>query len=74
MKIIKRFPHCDQRILHAPGVCEFCDKQQEWQELRQAWGINFTGQHDPEKIICPAEQARTLENMEKWYGNVPQKK
>lgn len=36
-------PHCDQRVLHAPGECEFCDARPEWQALRQAWGIAFTG-------------------------------
>jgi len=44
--VIATFPHCDQRILHAPGECEHCDTQQEWQELRQSWGIAFTG-HTP---------------------------
>lgn len=38
-----RFPHCDSRILHAPGECEYCDEVPEWQELRKAWGIAFTG-------------------------------
>lgn len=37
------FPHCDQRVLHAPGECEFCDACPEWQALRKAWGIAFTG-------------------------------
>jgi len=36
-------PHCDSRVLHAPGECEFCDQRPEWQALRQAWGIAFTG-------------------------------
>ena len=40
---IAQFPHCDQRILHAPGECEHCDGHAEWQELRKAWGIAFTG-------------------------------
>lgn len=43
---IAQFPHCDSRILHAPGECEFCDRRSEWQELREAWGIAFTG-HQP---------------------------
>lgn len=38
------FPHCDQRILHAPSICEYCDRHPEWQALREAWGIAFTGQ------------------------------
>lgn len=40
---ISQFPHCDQRILHAKGECEFCDRHPDWQELRKAWGIAFTG-------------------------------
>ena len=43
MSEIAQFPHCDQRILHAPSECEFCDGHPEWQELRKAWGIAFTG-------------------------------
>lgn len=43
---IDRFPHCDQRVLHQPGECEFCDRHSEWQELREKWGIAFTG-HSP---------------------------
>jgi len=38
-----QFPHCDPRILHAPGECEFCDDRPEWQQLRTGWGIAFTG-------------------------------
>src|SRR5579863_1890110 len=65
-----QFPHCDQRILHAPGECEFCDERADWQELRQAWGIVFTG-YEPEgtELPCPADHARG-ENVNKWYGNV----
>lgn len=37
------FPHCDQRILHAPSECQWCDEYPEWQKLREAWGIAFTG-------------------------------
>jgi hypothetical protein len=43
---IAQFPHCDSRILHAPSECEYCDRHPEWQELREAWGIAFTG-HPP---------------------------
>lgn len=44
MTDLGQFPHCDQRILHKPGDCEFCDMRPEWQALRKAWGIAFTGQ------------------------------
>lgn len=41
------FPHCDSRILHAPeDDCEYCNRHPEWQRLREAWGIAFTG-HAP---------------------------
>lgn len=42
--MIAQFPHCDSRVLHGPGECRYCDSHPEWQELRQAWGIAFTGQ------------------------------
>ncbi len=65
------FPHCDPRVLHAPGECEFCDMRPEWQELRQSWGINFTGKNDPEKVQCPAEKARGIDSINRWGGNRP---
>lgn len=78
--MINQFPHCDARILHAPGECQFCDKHPEWQELRKIWQIAFTG-HDymvtsPQNVIttraavlpCPADHIRG-ENHSKWAGN-----
>lgn len=66
---ILTFPHCDQRILHAPGECEFCDEQPNWQELRIKWGIAFTG-YEPEgkELPCPADHARGDTNK-LWGGN-----
>lgn len=51
-----QFPHCDTRVLHAPRECPYCDELPEWQQLRIAWGIAFTG-HDPagEEPFCLAE-------------------
>lgn len=46
-----RFPHCDQRVLHRPGECRYCDLHPEWQELRERWGIAFTG-HSPGAIAA----------------------
>lgn len=67
-------PHCDGRVLHAPGECTVCDKFPELQHVRSVWwGINFTGHNDPDKLTCPAELARSLETINRWYGNVPQK-
>lgn len=71
--LIGQFPHCDQRILHAPGECEYCDNHQEWQELRVAWGIAFTGyEPDTEKkeLPDPATHARGSKSLNAWGGNV----
>lgn len=72
---IEQFPHCDQRILHAPGECEYCDHHAEWQALRVAWGIAFTG-YEPEglELPCPATKARGESILNKWPGNIPVKK
>lgn len=71
---IGQFPHCDQRVLHAPGECEYCDKHPEWQALRAAWGIVFTG-YEPEvnELPCPATKVRPLSTINEWIGNVPKK-
>lgn len=70
---IAQFPHCDPRVLHAPGECEVCGNFKEWQELRIAWGIAFTGWTPDEKELpCPADHARG-DNHQKWPGNVPSK-
>lgn len=47
-------PHCDFRVLHAPGDCEYCDQYPDWQEYRKIAQINFTNQFDPDKLICPS--------------------
>lgn len=72
---IEQFPHCDARVLHAPGECEFCDMHPEWQALRVSWGIAFTG-YEPEgsELPDPATHARGLDNVHRWYGNTPHPK
>jgi hypothetical protein len=77
---INRFPHCDPRILHAPGECGYCDSRPEWQDLRKAWQIAFTG-HKPEALAeprhltleqvlpCPADFIRGDTHI-MWGGNV----
>lgn len=55
MELIRQFPHCDQRILHAPGECQYCDMHPEWQELRQAWGIAFTGSQQSLMLVANRE-------------------
>lgn len=79
--MIRQFPHCDARILHAPGECEYCDLHPEWQELRTFWGIAFTG-HAPEtptdapwlaQLPCPADfnrPAGSSSDHQRWPGNV----
>jgi hypothetical protein len=64
-------PHCDQRVLHAPGECAYCDHYDDWQALRELWGINFTGHQDDGKVPCPSEVARPLEKIYRWPGNQP---
>jgi hypothetical protein len=67
-----RPPHCDQRVLHAPeDNCQVCNGHPEWQELRELWGINFTGHNDPDKLPCPAQTERSIKDINQWRGNVP---
>lgn len=67
---ISQFPHCDPRILHAPNECEYCDMHSDWQELRLAWHISFTG-YSPEgtELPCPADAARG-DGHKSWGGNI----
>lgn len=68
---IDQFPHCDQRVLHAPGECEYCDEHPDWQALRFAWGIAFTGyEPGPDELQCPATVRRPLGKINNWVGNV----
>ena len=69
------YPHCDPRILHAPGECKYCDMRPEWQRLRVDWGISFTGQSAANKDLlpCPAEHRRSFENLNAWPGNKAKK-
>jgi hypothetical protein len=65
-------PHCDELVLHAPGECNICDKYAgEQQALRIRSGINFTGQHKPDRGPCPSELRRPLEVIQAWPGNQP---
>lgn len=70
---IGQFPHCDQRILHAPGECKYCDSHPLWQELRAAWGIAFTGHSAPLGTLpCPADYDRppgSTGDHRRWAGN-----
>jgi hypothetical protein len=64
-----KVPHCDSRVLHAPGECRYCDGFPEWQQARRVWGINFTGHHDKGFRKCPSESSRGLKTIEQWPGN-----
>jgi len=66
-----QFPHCDSRIVHRPLTCIYCDMHPELQQKRIDEGINFTGEHDTSKRMCPAEAARPLDIINRWGGNTP---
>jgi hypothetical protein len=82
MKHISQFPHCDQRILHAPeDNCTVCNMHPEWQELRKMWGIAFTGHSYDQNgklfvenghtiLPCPAESNRGMKSINSWGGNI----
>lgn len=64
------YPHCDSRVLHAPGECVYCDLYPERQQARTDQGVNFTGHYDADKQLCPAEIERPLTTINRWGGNV----
>lgn len=64
------FPHCDTAILHAPGVCDYCDDHPDWQQLREAWGIAFTGDAPKvRQLPCPSDFRRPGGVNQMWSGN-----
>lgn len=69
-------PHCDQRILHAPGECGACDLYPDWQSLRLKWGIAFTGRAPlSDQLPCPADHARPPDSPSdhrQWGPNTAQ--
>lgn len=70
---ISQFPHCDSLILHRRGSCQYCDSHPDWQALRIAWEINFTGEADPQKAPCPSAKYRPAYQAHRWHGNRPSK-
>lgn len=66
------FPHCDDLVLHAPGICKFCDKSKALQELRGVMDIAYTGE-DPGNYLrpCPSTLIRDVATIEKWPNNRP---
>lgn len=68
-RLLGQFPHCDPRVLHAPGQCEFCDRHPEWQAMRLVCGICYTGYvPDGTELPDPATHARGA-RLNAWYGN-----
>lgn len=59
-------PHCDQRMLHAPGDCVVCDYYPDRQALRVMWGIAFTGRPEDGMFPCPFDVTRGTSS---WPGN-----
>lgn len=39
---VARHPHCNPEVLHAPGICVFCDLYPERQKTRAAGNTPFT--------------------------------
>lgn len=64
-------PHCDPSVLHAPGVCKYCDAYPDWQKMREVQRINFSDQHFDNLTPCPSEWFRSEEIRNRWGGNRP---
>lgn len=68
------FPHCDPRVLHAPGQCRICDEYApKAQKDRVRRMINFTGESTRGLQPCPSDQARGVGGAHVWHGNTPKK-
>lgn len=72
--------HCDAKVLHSPGLCEYCDEYPQAQAKRKELGVRFTDEvgikyNDPTfedgRLPCPAVEARPSININAWGGNVP---
>lgn len=69
-----RAPHCDQRVLHAPGKCSVCDEYAPAaQAARKYRKVSFTGESALDCTPCPADFARGLGAAHVWHGNRPVK-
>ena len=71
MTEMSQFPHCDSKVLHAPGLCTYCDQYPDWQQLRVTWGMNFTGTYVEGFTLCPSQQDRSIDIIQRWGGNRP---
>lgn len=69
---VAAMPHCDSAVLHAPGVCEYCDQYPSWQRAREMARIGFTGDAPrPGWLPCPSTFHRPLTVINQWPGNQP---
>lgn len=68
---VDTFPHCDSRVLHAPGACRYCDlpAYDVLRDLRASHGIAFTGRPEKGLAPCPSETRRPLSRINRWPGN-----
>lgn len=65
------YPHCDMRVLHAPGRCVHCDAAPKAQRERIFRKVNFTGQLRDGRAPCPSDLRRGLGGSHVWRGNRP---
>lgn len=70
-----QMPHCDNRVLHAPGECDYCDLYPDWQGYRIGAGIAFSD-HEPTdgQLPCPSTATRDAEAINRWGGNRAQRR
>ena len=82
----RTYPHCDWRVLHSPGTCQYCDMHPDWQAERMSAGVLFTDDARNSVLIeeilakgvchindvrpCPAQLARG-DRCQIWGGNKP---
>lgn len=65
-------PHCDSRVLHGPGTCEYCDLYPDRQKARAEMSICFTGETpDDWRGPCPSDYHRGTGGAHTWGGNYP---
>lgn len=69
--------HCDSRVVHGPGECEYCDHYPDLQAQRILDGVAFTGHlPKPGQRPCPADEARppgSPSDHARWGGNRPKR-
>jgi len=66
------FPHCDDKVLHAPDECRYCAMAEyaALHELRRRFGIAYSGRPaQGGQSSCPSEAFRPAELIERWPGN-----